>query len=398
VTPLAGMSKRALIPIFAVLVGSTHAAPPSPSQGDLHGWELPRLESIDTIDFPRRLVRNRSYGRVVAEVHLLRDGTRQDIDFTFVENGDLVRWAEKILRSAKFSPARLDGSPRAARLPVHLLFIPAQDGRPARYEFWLPTDSAYYQPCLHAHFLYVNETLPPLLLRVGSYDRVTGSEDGVVAFEVYVQKDGSREQGRLITAPGDETARQALTALVEMQILPARFRTKSYGSWTRVAVGFCPDWSFPTRTIDRSIVSYRGWPAPVVLPVAATFMIPPQFRRVATDSAGYDAGILQRATELIFGHAIFGARVDTNGSVAEWFRVRPADPEALATDWEYLSYVTRLSERSGVSLASISLPELARIAATEMEKIMSHLRFSPARDERGHKIDAWIAVTPAIFR
>ena len=50
----------------------------------------------------------------------------------FVENGDLTRWADKILRSARFSPAQLDGSPRAARVGCGVEWLASRRRRRAR--------------------------------------------------------------------------------------------------------------------------------------------------------------------------------------------------------------------------------------------------------------------------
>jgi hypothetical protein len=393
------MLTRTFLCLLVVLTGTGLAAPRPPAPGDVYGWELPRLTAIDTIDFPRRLVRNRSYGRVVAEISLRRDGEQLDLDYTFVENGDLTRWADKILKSARFSPALLDGSPRAARMPVYVSFLPESDDLPPRYEVWLPTDSAHYQPCLQAHYLAINEGLAPLLIRSGTYGRSTIETDGTAVFEVYVLKDGSREEGRLIHSPSDEHTRDALAALVGMQILPARFKRRGYGCWTRVIVGFCSDWTYPSQPVDLAIAPYRGSPAPVVAPVGASTYIPPQFIAVGADAESVDSGLLARASELVSGHALFSVRVDTNGSVAEWFRARPTDPDALTTDFEYLSYSTRLEdfeERADVS--ALSLHELARLAADELERLMPFLVFSPGRDASGRRVAMWIAVTPALFR
>jgi hypothetical protein len=338
---------------------------------------------------------------VVAEINLWRDGSRREIEFTYVQNGDLTRWAEKILKSAQFSAAKLDGSPLASRLPVHVVFLPKEVDLPARYEVWLPTDSANYQACLLAHFLAINESLAPVLVRAGAYDYPSEAAGGggVIAFEVYVNKDGSREEGRLVYTLGDEFTRQALVSAVELQILPARYRSRGFGSWLRVMVGFCPDWTYPTQPIDRTTAPYRGWPAPVVTPVALPPALPPQFVGVDADPESYDYGLLNRASEFVFGHAIFAARIDTLGQVVEWVKARPEDPDGLKTDWEYLSYATSLMDRDSVMpLGSISVSDLARLAAAEIESILPALRFLPGHDITGRKVEMWVAVTPEIFR
>ena len=394
------MLKRTLCLVWLAGVMPAWAAPLPPASGDLFGWELPRLTHIDTIPFPRRLTRYRSYGRVTAEIRLHRNGDRDDIEYTFVENGDLTRWAEKIFLSMEFTPALLDGSPRGSRVPVHVVFMPRHDDGPARYEVWLPTDSTSYQAAIQSHFLAINESLAPLLIRAGSYDRPVAAsrEGGLVTFEVYVRKDGGREEGRLIAAPDDEFTRQALAAVVELQILPARYRKQSYGAWTRLQVAFCSDWTFPTQPVDRSTQPYRGWPAPVVSPVAAAPVWAPQFVEVEAEPDSYNRGLLLRASELVLGHAIHYARIDDAGRVTEWFRARGPDVEVLATDWDYLSYGSQLPDAERPSLGTMSLSELARLAAEEMEEVLPTMRFLPGRDTEGLKIEMWTAVTPAIFR
>ena len=355
---------------------------------------------MDTIDFPRRLIRNRSYGRVVAEIHVRHDGEQMEIDFTHVENGDLVRWAEKILKSARFTPAKLDGSPVASRIPVHVVFYPKEKSRKERIEVWYPADSATYQPALIEHFLLINEALAPLLIRVGSYDWVEekSAPGGMVIFEVYVHKDGAREEGHLIASPGDVFTRQALASVLEMQILPSRYRGQGYGCWARVLVGFTPEWTFPTLPVDRALQPYRGWPAPVVAPVGAAPFIPPLFTSIDLDSTLYDRALLSRAAELVLGLPIYNAHVDTTGHVVSWIKARDVESDKLATDWEYLSWGTDFLQRESASLGVMSLAELARLSADELESILPHLRYSPGRDATGRKVDMWITVTPALLR
>jgi hypothetical protein len=394
------MKKLLVCLVVAALAETPLAAPAPPPVGDIYGWELPRILAIDSIDFPKRLVRNRSYGRVVAEVQLRRDGERQDLEFTYVENGELLRWAEKIITSAKFSAARLDGSPVAARVPIHVAFFPETDRRERRIEVWYPTDSADYQSALVDHFLLINNSLAPLLIRSGSFDWVEAreSDGGVVTFEVYVQKDGSRERGKLIASPGDAFTRHALAAALDMQILPPRYQRRGYGCWTRVLAGFCPDWDYPTLPVDRALEPYRGWPAPVVAPVGSAYAIPPQVEGLWSDTMLYNQALLNRASELVLGLPLYNARVDTTGHVVEWFRARPAEDELLATDWEYLSWATHLSTESGPSMDAMSLSELARLAGDELERLLPHLRFRPARDARGHRIAMWVTLSPSLFR
>ncbi len=394
------MKKLLVCLLWAALADTPLAAPAPPPAGDVYGWEVPRLLKIDTIDFPQRLVRSRSYGRVVAELQLRRDGERQDLTFTLVENGELVRWAEKILLSAKFSPAKLDGSPVAARVPVHVVFHPETDTQARRIEVWYPTDSSRYQNALLDHFLLINEGLSPLLLRSGSFDWVEerGSEGGVVRFEVFVQKDGSREEGKLISSPGAAFTRHALAAALDLQVLPPRFQRRGYGCWIRVLAGFTPEWLYPTQPVDRALAPYRGWPAPVVAPVCAAYVIPPQLMGVWSDTMDYNRALLDRASQLVLGLPIYNAHVDTAGRVVEWFRARDAEAELLATDFEYLSWASRTSGENGAALGPLSLPDLARISGDELERVIPHLRFSPARDTRGHRVDLWVTLTPSLFR
>lgn len=394
------MNKLLVCLLLAALADTSLASPAPPPAGDMYGWELPRLISIDTIDFPKRLVRNRAYGRVVAEVHLRRDGERQSLHFTLVENRELLRWAEKILTTAKFSPAWLDGSPTAARVPVHVVFVPDMDGEARHIEIWYPTDSANYQSALLDHFLLVNESLAPVLIRSGSYDWVEEreSEGGVVTFQVYLHKDGSREDGKLIASPSAALTRHALAAALDMQILPPRFQRHGYGCWTRVLACFTPDWSYPTLPVDRAAEPYRGWPAPVVGPVGGPKVIPPQVMGMWSDTIQVNRALLMRASQLVLGLPIYSALVDTAGHVVEWFRSRDAEPELLSTDFEYLSWATRLSEVSDESLSALSLSELARLSGDELERLLPNVRFSPARDVAGHAITWWVSLTPAIFR
>lgn len=394
------MKKLLVCLLCAALADTPLAAPAPPPAGDIYGWELPRILSIDTIEFPKRLVRSRSYGRVVAEVELNRDGERQQIEYTYVDNGELVRWAEKIITSAKFSAARLDGSPVACRVPMHVVFSPETEGQERQIEVWYPTDSAMYQSALLEHFLQINESLAPLLIRVGSFDWVEErqSEGGVVIFEVYVQKDGSREEGRLVQSPGDSFARQALAAALEMQILPPRYQRRGYGCWTRVLAGFCRDWSYPTRPVDRAREHYRGWPAPVVAPVGAALFIPPQVAGLVSDTISYNKVLLRRASELVLGLPMYNAMVDTSGRVVEWFRVREYSNELLSADWEYLSWATRVLQEDAGTLGTITLAELARLAGDELEKILPFLKFTPALAPSGGKVAMWVTLTPALFR
>lgn len=394
------MKKLLVCLLTAALAETPLCAPAPPPAGDVFGWELPRLLAIDSIEFPKRLVRSRSYGRVVAEVQLRRDGERQALNFTLVENGELSRWAEKILISAKFSPARLDGSPVAARVPIHVVFVPDSDGEDRHIEIWYPTDSAAYQLALIDHFLLINESLAPVLIRSGSFDWVEerNTEGGVVTFEVFVHKDGSREEGKLIASPGAAFTRHALAAALDMQILPPRFQRRGYGCWTRVLAGFTSDWTYPTRPVDRALEPYRGWPAPVVAPVGAAFVIPPLVMGLWSDTMQYDRPLLARASQLVLGLPIYSARVDTSGRVVEWFRARDAEPELLAADFEYLSWATRPTAESEASLGMISLPDLARLSGDELERLLPYLRFAPARDMRGRPIAWWVTLTPSLFR
>jgi len=395
------MGKFALIVLSCLLVRAASAAPPPPVPGDLYGWELPKLVAIDSIDFPKRLVRNRSYGRVVAEISLRRDGTRQSIEYTQVDNGDLLRWAEKILESASFTPARLDGSPLACRLPAHVLFLKAEGGKPARNEVWLPGDETDHSLCLAGHFLAVNEALPPLLLRAGTYDRTgdTRARQGAVTFQVRVNKDGSREEGRIVASSGDDFARFGLPAMVELQILPPRFRGASYGAWVRIQVGFFDDWSYPTRPVDRHLGPYLGWPAPVISPVGAGDVVPPQFQGVNVPKGNYDLTLLRRAGSIVSGHALFCVRVDTQGAVSEWTRARGIEPDLLRTDGEYSQYGLPTHPDSVAAMAGVyTTVQLAREAASEIEKILPYLLFLPARAPDGTKLSMWVTVTPAIFR
>lgn len=394
------MKKLLVCLLVAVLADTPLAAPAPPPAGDVFGWELPRLLSIDSIEFPKRLVRNRAYGRVTAEIQLRRDGERQQIDYTYVENGELVRWADKIFTSAKFAPARLDGSPVAARVPMHVIFRPESEGRKPRIEIWYPTDTADYQVALLDQFLLINQSLAPVLIRCGSFDWLEDrrSQGGVVTFEVYVHKDGSREQGRLIESPGDAFTRDALAAALDLKILPARFQRRGYGCWTRVLVGFCRDWSYPTQPVDRAAVPYRGWPAPVVAPAGALPVIPPQVVGLASDTIVYNERLLRRASELVLGLPIYNALVDTSGHVVEWFRARAFEEELLATDWEYLSWASHLPAESGEPLGDISLTDLARLSGDELERLLPHLQFAPARNSRGERIAMWVTLTPALFR
>lgn len=394
------MKKLLVCLLFAAPVHAPLAAPAPPPAGDVFGWELPRVVSIDTIEFPRRLVRNRSYGRVVVEIQLKRDGQVQGVEYTYVENGELVRWAEKIITSAQFTAARLDGSPMPARVPMHVVFYPETNGHERHIEVWYPTDSTFYQAALLEHFLLINGSLAPLLIRAGSFDWVEPRErpGGLVTFEVYVQKDGSREQGRLVDSPGDSFTRQALAAALEMQILPPRFKRQGYGCWIRVLAGFCEDWSYPTRPVDRTSQPYRGWPSPVVTAVGAALFIPPQVQGLTSDTLLYNDLLLRRASELVLGLPVYNARVDTGGHVTEWFLARPYERELLATDWEYLSWATRVPAEGGESLGAISLPDLARLSGNELERILPHLQFTAGRNRAGDKVPVWVTLTPSLFR
>jgi hypothetical protein len=394
------MKKLLVCLLVAALADTPLAAPAPPPVGDVYGWELPRILSIDSLEFPKRLIRNHSYGRVVAEIQLNRDGEQQDVAYTYIENGELVRWAEKIVTSARFSPARLDGSQVAARVPMHVVFYPEAVGQKRHIEVWYPTDSTVYQGALLEHFLLINQSLAPLLIRAGAFDWVESRQDkgGVVTFEVYVQKDGSREEGRLVESPGDAFTRQALAAALEMQILPPRYQRRGYGCWTRVLAGFCSDWDYPTRPVDRASELYRGWPAPVVAPVGAALFIPPQVAGLVSDTVVYNELLLKRASELVLGLPIYNARVDTSGRVTEWFRAREFENELLAADWEYLYWATRVTDEGGAPLGQISLPELARLAGNELEHILPALRFTPARTTTGDKIAMWVTITPSLFR
>jgi hypothetical protein len=395
------MNRLVFVVLLGAFAGVVRAAPPPPTPGDVYGWELPKLVSIDTIEFPKRLVRNRSYGRVVAEISLRRDGVRQDIVYTHVDNGDLTRWAAKILESATFTAAGLDGSPLPCRLPAHVLFAKAEGDRPPHYEVWLPGDDATHGRCLEDHFLAINNAIPPLLLRAGIYDRAPDMRDreGMVLFEVHVNRDGSREEGRLVESPGDDFARQALSAMVDLQILPPRFRGSSYGSWVRIQVGFFDDWRYPSRAVDRDKGPYRGWPAPVISPVGGSGVVPPLFQSVDLTPADYNRALLLQAGAIVSGHAIYCARVDTLGRVAEWVEARPVEEELLRTDAEYAGYGRPPDADSLLgTLRSYSSSELARLAGVELERILPHMVFTPARAADGRPLEMWVAVTPAIFR
>jgi hypothetical protein len=186
---------------------------------------------------------------------------------------------------------------------------------------------------------------------------------------------------------------------VELQILPPRYRNRGYGCWTRVIVGFCADWEYPTRPVDRAKSSYRGWPAPVVAPVVNSGVIPPQFREVSSFSGSFNRDLLRLASSLVQGHALFCARIDTSGAVAEWFKARNVDEGAIRTDFEYLSYTSALlGEAPPEELRSMNFTDRARLSAEELESIMPYLLFAPARNAAGDKIDMWVLVTPAIFR
>lgn len=389
--------------IFLSLLWTTlaWAGPLHPSANDVFGWQLPHLISIDTIKFPRRLVRNRSYGRVVVEIILSRNGSQQDIKFTHIDNGDLKRWAVKILKSAKFEAGRLDGSPLSCRVPAHVVFSAKSENSPARYEVWLPSDSANYRPSLLDHFLEINNGLAPILARAGSYSPLGVPEPalGTVSFEVYVNKDGSREEGRVIHSPHPDLTRSALTALVGLQILPPRYRNRGYGCWTRVLVGFCADWEYPTQPVERTQASYRGWPAPTVVPVITLGQIAPQFMRVDSPPESFDSELMKLSSNLVQGHALYYARIDTSGAVAEWFQARGVNKETVRTDFEYLLYVSSMmSEPVSEQLAGLNYVERARLSAQDLESIMPYLIFSPARNILGHRIEMWVLVTPAIFR
>lgn len=379
------------------------AAPPVPTPGDLFGWELPHLESIDTIPFPRRLKRNRSFGRVVAELKLRYDGSQEGIEFAYVQNRDLLRWAEKILASATFAPARLDGSPQTCRLPAHVLFLPKDDSGPERYEVWLPTDTANYTTALRHHFLAANQCVPPLLLRASSFDRPAGDSvgNGTVVFEVYVNKDGSREEGRVVASPGDAYTREALAAMVDMRILPPRFRNASYGCWTRIVLGFYDDWDYPTRGVDLATEPYLGWPAPVITSVGAQIEHPPLFQSVDTTDQSFDFDMIRLAGNIVYGQATFTLLVDTAGQVQDWLRSRPVDLDALAMDAEYSEYKfpgSVFGDTTSNTDDFYTMPDLAAVAAADMENVIPYLKFLPGRDRDGHLHNIWITITPAILR
>lgn len=370
------------------------AAPPPPEPDDVYGWRLPRPTYIDTIEFPPRLIKNRSYGRVVAEISLHRDGAQEKLEFTLIENGDLTRWAEKLLTSVKFSPALLDGSPQVCRVPAHVVFLPENGRRTPHYEIWLPGDSGNHARGLIAHFLAINRSLPPVLLRAGAYAVNPDTASGLVAFQVYVLKDGSREEGRVVYSDADEHTREALTALVDMRILPPRFSKLSYGCWVRILLGYYAGMEYPTRPIDLATEAYEGWPAPALAPVGARLGIAPLFQSILGD--GYDPGILSVAASIAFGHALFYAHVDTLGHVTEWFRARPPEAELIAVDHEYSLFRSpRATTSASGSIGSLTLIELAWLASAELEKVIPKLRFSPARDSTGAKREEWVIITPA---
>jgi len=395
------MIMRKLLHLCAVLVGTASAAPPLPAPDDLYGWELPKLVSIDTIDFPRRLKRNRSFGRVVAEIKLRYDGSIDGIHFAYVENGDLARWAEKILETAKFTPARLDGSQQACRLPAHVLFLPKDDTHADRYEIWLPTDTTDYRSSLRDHFLMANHCLPPLLIRVGSYayPPIEDTTSGTVVFEVYVNKDGSRTEGRLISSPGDEYTREALAAMLDMRILPPRFRNVSYGCWVRILIGFFPDWELPTRPVNISKEPYTGWPAPALAAVGTRIAFNPVYQRVDTGVSAASLAAVRRAADIVYGQAAFCAKVNTRGKVVEWFPTRPVDPLLLASDTEYSRYKSAglFHGQTGAETDRLlPMPDIATLAATEMENIIPYMYFLPARDRQGRPVERWVTITTAL--
>jgi hypothetical protein len=389
------MTKLSVVWLMCGLAAcSAHAAPPPPEPDDVYGWKLPRPIHIDTIDFPARLIKNRSYGRVVAEISLHRDGTQQKLEFTLIENGDLTRWAEKILTGVQFTPALLDGSPQVCRVPAHVVFLEGSDYHSPRYEIWLPGDSGNHAHSLAAHFLAINRSLPPVLLRAGAYAMNPDTSSGLVAFQVYVLKDGSREEGRVVHSGGDERTREALSALVDMRILPPRFNKLSYGCWVRIMLGYYAGMVFPTRPIDLSVAAYEGWPAPVLAPVGARLGVAPQFQSISGDE--YDRGVLNEAADIAFGHALFYAHVDTLGRVTEWFKARPPEAEMIGVDHEYAVFRSpRASASTSASLGSLTLLELAWLASAELEKVIPRFQFSPARNNTGAASDEWVLITPA---
>jgi hypothetical protein len=84
--------------------------------------------------------------------------------------------------------------------------------------------------------------------------------------------------------------------------------------------------------------------------------------------------------------------------VVAWIKARDVETDKLATDWEYLSWGTDFLQRESASLGAMSLAELARLSADELESIFFNLRYAPGRDVTGRKVDMWITVTPAFLR
>ena len=176
-------------------------------------------------------------------------------------------------------------------------------------------------------------------------------------------------------------------------------RNRGYGCWTRVLVGFCSDWEYPTKPVERAVTSYRGWPSPTVVPVITQGQITPQFVRVASLPKSFDLDLLKLSSSIVQGHALFYARIDTSGGVAEWFRARGVHKESVRTDFEYLLYTSsRMNEAVPKEYAGLTYIDRARLSAQDLENIMPYLIFSPARDILGNRIEMWMLITPAIFR
>jgi len=151
--------------------------------------------------------------------------------------------------------------------------------------------------------------------------------------------------------------------------------------------------------VDRYIAPYLGWPAPVIGPAGAGGDIPPQFQRVDLPDDEYDLTLLQQAGSLVLGHAIYCAHVDTTGRVVEWVRARPMEQELLGTDSDYSQFgLPTIPDGKSSPARVYTTLQLARDAAAELEQVLPHMLFLPARAPDGTKLSMWVAVTPAVFR
>ena len=274
------MMKRAICWLFATLTCTAAAAPPPPAPGNLFGWELPRLQSIDTISFPRRLVRSRSYGRVVAEIHLWRDGSQREIDFTLRAERRPHTLGRKDPEEHEFSPAKLDGSPLASRLPVHVVFLP-EDGRSSTPLRGMAAHRLDQLPVMPAGPLPGDQRKPGPGARARGCVRLPERGDGArsrhrvrsLCEQGWLARRGTSHLhgGRRIHTAGAGLRRGV--ADPPRAIPEQRLRMHGCASW----------WAFSTTgpiPRGRSIApceSYRGWPAPVVTPVALLPVYPPQF-------------------------------------------------------------------------------------------------------------------------